>query len=289
MSLLTKILVFALVLTSMLLSAAAVTFVYTTPRYAGEVDRLQQLVDSTRTMADQKSQQASEQANTLQNSLREVQGQLAAAREQITALQSDVASAQAEVATAEAKVSQAQSAMSIAMTAVQETQAASSQMSQQLTDLRDQYENVVDRQSTTQQQLSRTQNELSYSQNALRRAEERNKDLLQQNDTQARAMAKAGLDPLNPERGGLLPPAINGVIDSRSDVDGVPYATISVGSEDDVAKGMQFNVLDGNTGDFLGFVEIFQTDDNQAFGRLSGPNIGQIKAGDNVRTQIRGS
>jgi hypothetical protein len=79
---------------------------------------------------------------------------------------------------------------------------------------------------------------------------------------------------------------INGVVRSVQPINGIPYATISVGSADNVQKGMQFNVIDRQRGVFLGQLIVDQVEPNEATGRLAGPHIDQVKTGTEVRTQL---
>ena len=70
-------------------------------------------------------------------------------------------------------------------------------------------------------------------------------------------------------------PAINGVIRDRRTIAGREYATISVGSADQVTRGMRFSVVDGNN--FLGYLTIVEVDDQEATGRLEGPGLNRIR------------
>jgi chromosome segregation ATPase len=87
-------------------------------------------------------------------------------------------------------------------------------------------------------------------------------------------------------RGGA--PAINGVIRSVRNIAGKEYATISIGSQDQVTKGMEFKILDKESGNFLGVMTIDVVDANEAMGQIVAEpqNLAQIKAGNVVRTQI---
>ena len=80
--------------------------------------------------------------------------------------------------------------------------------------------------------------------------------------------------------------AINGVIRDVRPIAGIPYATISVGSADNVQKGMEFKIVDRNTGDYLGDLIVDTVEPNEAVGRLSGKRIAEVKAGNEVRTQL---
>jgi hypothetical protein len=85
---------------------------------------------------------------------------------------------------------------------------------------------------------------------------------------------------------GPAAPAINGVIRAVKPIGGIPYATISVGSADGVAKGMEFKVVNRGTGDFLGILTVDSVDLNESTGRLSGPRTNDIRSGAEVKTQL---
>ena len=79
---------------------------------------------------------------------------------------------------------------------------------------------------------------------------------------------------------------VAGVIRDRRNVNGVNYATISVGSSDNVRKGMVFYVIDREAGDFLGTLTVDRVEPREAGGRLEGPRVTTMKAGNEVRTQL---
>jgi hypothetical protein len=86
-------------------------------------------------------------------------------------------------------------------------------------------------------------------------------------------------------------PPINGVVRSVSSPDGIPHATISVGTDDDVKVGMRFYVIDLTKPEkdaFLGVMTVDSVDAKEATGRLEGPNVPAIKAGVEVRTHLVG-
>lgn len=85
-------------------------------------------------------------------------------------------------------------------------------------------------------------------------------------------------------RGGA--PAINGVVRATRDIAGVPYATISVGSADSVVKGMEFKIVDRDSGKFLGVLTVDSVEPNEATGRIDGPAIAEVRPGVEVRTQL---
>jgi vacuolar-type H+-ATPase subunit I/STV1 len=81
-------------------------------------------------------------------------------------------------------------------------------------------------------------------------------------------------------------PRINGVVTDVRTIAGRPYATISVGSVDSVVKGMQFNVVDRDSGNFLGILTVDTVEPNESTGQLQGPKIPDIRKGVEVKTQL---
>ena len=77
---------------------------------------------------------------------------------------------------------------------------------------------------------------------------------------------------------------------ARSAVGGVLYATISVGSADNVNPRAQLNVVKG--GNFVGFITIKTVDAHSAVGSVQGPNLGpnpasiDVLKGAEVRSQL---
>jgi hypothetical protein len=80
---------------------------------------------------------------------------------------------------------------------------------------------------------------------------------------------------------------INGVVRDFRNINGVPFATISLGSADAVTRGMKFNVIDPAKGRFLGYLIIDTVNAHDATGRLEGPLVTQVQANvSEVRTQL---
>ena len=70
-----------------------------------------------------------------------------------------------------------------------------------------------------------------------------------------------------------------------SNISNIPYATISVGTADRVAKGMTFTLIDSQ-GNFLGYLIVDTVDTNESAGRLTGPRVADVKPGTDARTQL---
>ena len=78
--------------------------------------------------------------------------------------------------------------------------------------------------------------------------------------------------------------ALDGVVRDKTVIGGVPYATISIGSADQVQKNMQFKVVDHDR--FLGYLTVDTVEPHEATGRLEGPHVNDIKSGVEVKTQL---
>ena len=108
------------------------------------------------------------------------------------------------------------------------------------------------------------------------------------NDKLSGALRDRGVDPNRVQSSGLAAgaPPINGVIRDTRAIAGIPHAKISVGSDDAVKVGMEFNILDRSNGKFLGKLTVVAVEPNEAVGRVTGPDIAAIAAGAEVRTQL---
>jgi hypothetical protein len=83
--------------------------------------------------------------------------------------------------------------------------------------------------------------------------------------------------------------AISGTVLEKQVINGNTYLRVNVGKEDGVSNGTQFNVLDGPN--FLGILTIDSADSHDASGRLVAEpaKMGQVRQGNTVKTQLRGS
>jgi hypothetical protein len=80
-------------------------------------------------------------------------------------------------------------------------------------------------------------------------------------------------------------PKIDAVIRDTRSIAGIPYATISVGANAQVTKGMEFSLV-SSAGDFLGTLTVDSVEPDEATGRLSGPKVNQVQAGVEAKTQL---
>jgi hypothetical protein len=80
---------------------------------------------------------------------------------------------------------------------------------------------------------------------------------------------------------------INGIVRDFKNINGVPFATISLGSADQVTHGMKFNVIDPTKNQFLGYLTVDTVGVHEATGRLDGPAVDKVRPNvSEVRTQL---
>jgi len=80
-------------------------------------------------------------------------------------------------------------------------------------------------------------------------------------------------------------PELKGVVKAVKTDGGITYVTITLGAADKVEKGMQFRVINQFSNEFLGNLTIESVDQNEAFGRVEGPKLADIKPDHEVRSQ----
>jgi predicted nucleic acid-binding Zn-ribbon protein len=150
--------------------------------------------------------------------------------------------------------------------------------------LRTSSDEAVKRAAEASQRINELDNTLQVTEAERRNLAEQLAQAQQDNTRMSRIMKERGIDPNIPaERIGIAGIPINGVIREKRDIARVPYATISVGSADDVQRGMQFKVIQGDK--FLGTLTVDSVEQQEATGRLQGPAVADIVPGVQVRTQ----
>jgi hypothetical protein len=197
---------------------------------------------------------------------------------QIATLRQSLGSAEASLQGANAALATAQESNKLLQGQINETRTASDKIQEENTQLQTAIADITARHQTASRAL----------QNANEEIEELRTQLASFQDRGGPAGAGgAGVASAAEEEPGITPAnPINGVIRDKRNVNGVNYATISVGSQDQVTENMIFNVIDRGTGDFLGYVRIDRVEPNEAVGRLDGPRVADMKPGNEVRTQL---
>lgn len=293
MSPLTKLFVVLLVLVSIILTAGVVTFVNRVDPLQKQITALRAERDAKQQLLDQKTAESAAAIAVLQKANDDAIAEAAALRKEIDTAHATIAERDKTIATLETRNAVLTSTTEQQANAIKASEANKAELNNQILALRKDaderlrqiadYSTRVNKLVADLEQTERQRRNLAEQLTAMTdKAEKQAKLLLDMGVTPAQlAKAEVGV------RAGA--PAINGVIRSRRNIAGREYATISIGSQDQVAKGMEFNILDANTGAFLGKLRVEVVDQNEAVGEILPADsnaLAQIKAGNLVKTQI---
>ncbi len=293
MSALTKIFVVLLVVLSLMLSAGLIVFVNRQEnfRIASESDKkkLALAQQEARLKGEELAMTKSREAATVTEK-----------DNQITGLQKDVKTAQdatvavtAQVAEKDANIAQL-TASNVSVTKALEVAQADIKARQ------DAYNGLRDEDDKRQKAIVEDSTRITDLTNALEVTSKHDRLMAEQNTqlTSQLASLNAILQKYNispsgntlPAGGAINPtPAvnINGIVRDFKSINGVPYATISLGSAEAVTRGMRFNIIDPQHNKFLGFLTVETVGVHESTGRIDGPLVTQIKPNiSEVRTQL---
>jgi hypothetical protein len=286
LSALTKVFVLLLVILSLLLAAASITFLYTVPNFNEQIATLQAGQAAAQAQAERVRAAESASRAAAEQRAGELQNLLSDANAGVASLRGELAKAQAEKADLSGQIAQSNTTQATLSQAVTANMALVNTLRNELAQLREQYQRTLDQNLDLNTAYAKLSNEHEFTERALRAAQEANKELLDQGNNMRAALVKLGQNPDRLTPTDLAPPPINGVVVQRMSIEGEPFALISVGSEDDVKLGMQFMIIDSETSQLLGFITIEEVDDQVSIGKLSGPRVEQVAPNDEVRTQV---
>lgn len=289
MSALTKFFVVLLVLLSILQTAGMVVFVNKTEALDTNLEAAKQQVlivqkaaEDAKTESANARQTAIATQSAAAEQLRAKDQSLTAAQRQVADKDTTIAEVQGEKIRSAADLSKTTEALKASIASNDLLQADVKTARTTLNDLNS--KNVELNLSLTDyaNKLEVTDKALRYAEEQLTQAQSQNTQLNQL--LKDNGVSKPEVASLVGTRGGA--PAINGVVRDVRDIGGITYATISVGAADDVKKGMEFKVVDRINGNFLGIITIETIEPNEATGKLDGPRVAEIRAGNEVRTQL---
>lgn len=289
MSPLTKLFVVLNVVLSLLLTAGTVVFVNQVEDFKHTNDVQKAQVNKLQAANSELETQVAAAQTREQSTVSELNTQVEAAKQRVNEIQggalqkdADLAQLKTQLAIQSADVTR----MGEALKASEDTKA---HLLQQVGDLRGSNDKLVAQNASLNQTVTDLTNKYEVVQRDLKFVSEQLTEAKTTADKQGAMLRDAGINQQQlasytaPATGA---PAISGVVRAVRPIAGIPYATISVGSADQVAKGMQFKVVGGDNGQFLGVLTVDSVELNEATGRLQGPKVGDIKAGSQVKTQL---
>lgn len=288
MSPLTKLFVVLLVVLSLLLSAGTIVFVNQITNYKADLaiattQKEAAVAEKQRLIAEQETIRANADA------------QKQAAAQQVESIRQDLNRIRQELISAQTALAQQTNQASISAVsntslagALQGAQSTLSAIQAQLSELRSSNDKFATQNEQLNLAVTDLRNQLDVTERERRLLSEQLTEARGQSDKQGAMLRDMGVSPAQLASAGtrLSAPAINGVIRDVKPIYGVQYARISVGSADNVVKGMQFNVINHDTQQFLGKLTVETVEQNEATGRLEGPLVGQVRTGAEVKTQL---
>jgi hypothetical protein len=290
LSTLTKIFIVLLVVLSLVLAAATVTFVTTIGNQRAAADaalqeqknqtaaanRAKEAADSARASAETARQADVQRIETLSQQTRQIAQVINDRDVKNAELQNRLAIAAADI-----------TRLTDSVKALQDQNSKQSDQIAQMNQARDQ---ALTQAAQMSMSISELTNKLEVTERERRFLAEQLEQNRQDNTKLGAALRDLGQDPAvvvagTPGKAGGAP-KINGVVRDVRTIANVPYATISVGSADGVTKGMEFKIVDRNSGNFLGLLTVDTAEPNEAVGRITGPRVAEVHPGVEVRTQL---
>ena len=287
MSALTKVAVALLVVASLMLSAGVVVFVNKVDAFQTTVTTSKDQYEKERAAhADTRSQLAAAQAEQLAQA-KDTNARIAALQTELTTAQAAVQAAKGDLAAREQEKKGVDVAMQNMVRVQEGLQAQLAAAAQQVSDLRKIRDQLVEERHTLNVQLTDAVSKVDALERQRKNAEERAASAQATAEDLTNRMRQAGFSTPGslPNRGLPGGQPLEGVISGVFNAGGKSWATISLGSKENVEKGMRFNVINNN--EFLGYLTVQTTEPNEAAGVLEGPGVNKVKQGDQVKTQLQ--
>ena len=285
MSALTKTFILLHVVMSMLLAAGLVVFVNRLDASATATTaanrRIARLEDEAR-VAQAEVTTISSAHRALQQ---QAQSQVDAIRAELNKSTQDALALRGQIAELQSNAAQDKAALTAANEALKVAQQNQGTLQGQLADLRTTQDKLTQQFTEANLSINDLTNRLQTTERARRQLAEELTDARNQLQNAPRGGTAAGNDAV--PAAGSIRGHVEGVIRERQVIAGRPYATISIGSNDAIAKNMRLNVV-SQDGQWLGYVTVTNVDQEEAYGVLSGPRINQIKPNDRVTNQLAG-
>ena len=203
-----------------------------------------------------------------------------------TAQQMEVNDAKAQIADALSKMAIQSSDVTRLTEALKSSEDTKGKLSDQIADLRKANDNYLLQNGQLNTSVTELTNQLDVTERERKYLAEQLTEAKSESDKLSKALNDAGIKVDLADagtRGGA--PKIDAIIRDTRQIAGIPYATISVGTNAQVTKGMEFSLVSSN-GDFLGTLTVDSVEPDEATGRLSGPKIDQVQAGVEAKTQL---
>jgi predicted nucleic acid-binding Zn-ribbon protein len=223
----------------------------------------------------------------MQQQLNAKDAALTAQRQTLDADQTTIGGLNQQIAQLTSNLAMANSAQTTTTAALQVAQTQNATLETNYAALRREQDALQAQYTESSLHITDLQNKLDVTEKQRRYLAEQVTQLTSENAQQADIIQK-NMPAIEERQGQILNPtptiALDGVVRDKTVIAGVPYATISIGSADQVQKNMQFKVIDHDK--FLGYLTVDTVEPHEATGRLDGPHIEDIHSGVEVKTQL---
>lgn len=290
MSTLTKIFVALLVIVSLLQTAGLVVYVSNSATAADNLKNATAKIDSLTASNNKLTADLSAAAAANGKSFDSLTQQIELRRQADNENKAKLAERDGRVAELNSRLTLAQADVARLTEALKGSEDTKSKQQDQLVSLRTSQDQAVTNAAQMSQTITDLQNKLDVTERERRWVAEQLEEARNQTTKLSAALKDAGIEPNRvlasaSSGSGAGAPNINGVIREIRKIGPLDYATISIGSSDNVSKGMEFNIVDRSTGAFFGKLTVDSVEPNEAAGRLTGNRVTEVKAGMEVRTQ----
>ena len=288
MSLITKIAVVLLVVLSLLLAASSVTYVSKAEDVNGKLTAANQQVGSLNSQLTEARESQTRREVAAVAAATASQGESTKLALRVAELEKSVADGLTRIAQSNQQVAIGSATQEKLAGALNASESLKGQFQSQVTELRTTLGQLQTQVGELNVALTRKTNESDVLEQQRRILTEQLTEAKTAVDRLGGALKDAGVDPARVTVGGVAAgaPRLNGVVRRTESIAGVPFASISLGSDDAVKTGMQFKVVDRDSGAFLGVLTVTAVEPTEAVGRLDGPKVSDVRAGNEIRTQL---
>jgi len=287
-SLITKIAVVLLVVLSLLLAASSVTYVSKAEDVNGKLTAANQQVGSLNSQLTEARESQTRREVAAVAAATASQGESTKLALRVAELEKSVADGLTRIAQSNQQVAIGSATQEKLAGALNASESLKGQFQSQVTELRTTLGQLQTQVGELNVALTRKTNESDVLEQQRRILTEQLTEAKTAVDRLGGALKDAGVDPARVTVGGVAAgaPRLNGVVRRTESIAGVPFASISLGSDDAVKTGMQFKVVDRDSGAFLGVLTVTAVEPTEAVGRLDGPKVSDVRAGNEIRTQL---
>ncbi len=287
MSPLTKLFVVLLVVLSLLQTAAVVVYVNKEDMSRNAHQATLAELEARRNELEQARQAATAAQQNLTTVQQEANSRSSKADTQIAGAQRDVANLNVQLAQAASDKAAQQLEIGRLTESTKSASETLALLNGEVTKLRTRNDQLVRESSDLDSRVSDLSNKLDVTERERKFLAEQLTEAQTQTQKLGAQLKGAGIGPdqatAAAQRSG---PPIAGVVREVKDIAGMKYATISVGSADQVAPGMEFKIINKNTNDYLGSMVVDSVTPNESTGKITGPHVDQIRNGVEARTQL---